>query len=140
MAHEIAHLLDRYEVGSTSLQRLSLPLVLIINHVFDLRFLSSKFVTPFLSLPYTRRLEHGSYILGLLIETEACFNPREAFKVFDRLESLQNEKRRAKRLKNTLVQVYSSTHIRTCEVACGISIRSIRGVQQPIFLPASEFG
>lgn len=107
LAHEIAHALNRHGVESMSLQRLLLPLVLIINQVFDVRFLSSIFVTLFLSLPYSRRLEHEADSVGLLVATEACYDPRVAPEVFERLASLQDEKGG---WKGSKIPAFMSTH------------------------------
>lgn len=91
LGHEIAHALNRHGVESMSLQRLLLPLVMVINQLVDARFMASLFVTLFLSLPYSRRLEHEADQIGLMLASEACYDPRVAPEVFGRLGALQNE-------------------------------------------------
>lgn len=89
LAHEIAHAINRHGVETMFLQRLIMPIVFIINQVFDMRILPSIFATVFLSLPYSRRLEYEADTVGLMLCTEACYDPRVAPGVFHRLAALQ---------------------------------------------------
>lgn len=114
LAHEIAHALNRHGVESMTLQRLLLPLVMIANQILDLRILPSIFVTLFLSLPYSRRLEHEADSVGLLLATEACYDARAAPGVFQRLATLQDEHGRGK---NSKLASFLSTHPHTEERA-----------------------
>lgn len=91
LGHEIAHALNRHGMESMSLQRLVLPIVMVLNQILDARWIPSLFVTLFLSLPYSRRLEHEADHVGLLLASEACYDPRVAPDVFGRLSALQNE-------------------------------------------------
>lgn len=91
MAHEITHALNRHSVETLSLQRILWPLVFLVNQIFDLRMLPTVFAHVFLSLPYSRKLEFEADKVGLLICTEACYNPKVAPGVFRRLEQLERQ-------------------------------------------------
>lgn len=119
LAHEIAHALNRHGVETMSLRRLIMPIVFVINQVFDLRILPSIFATLFLSLPYSRKLEYEADTVGLLLCTEACYDPRVAPGVFRRLDDLQGQYG-GKAANNRFASLFS-THPHTLERANRLS-------------------
>lgn len=116
LGHEISHALNRHGVETLSLRRIIWPLVFLINQIFDMRVLPSLFATVFLSLPYSRRLEYEADAVGLLLCTEACYNPEVAPDVFKRLAALQNENDKGGMM-NKKVATLFSTHPHTMERA-----------------------
>lgn len=115
LAHEIAHAINRHGVETMFFQRLMMPIIFLINQVFDLRTLPTLFATVFLSLPYSRRLEYEADTVGLLLCTEACYDPRVAPGVFHRLAALQGG-HGGKAVNNRVASLFS-THPHSVERA-----------------------
>lgn len=92
LAHEIAHALNRHGAETMHLHRLMMPVILITNHLFDSRVIPSILASLLLSLPYSRSLEYEADKVGLMLSTEACYDPKVAPEVFQILANAQNEK------------------------------------------------
>jgi len=91
LGHEIAHALNRHGVESMHLQRMILPIMLILDNIFEMRWLSSMLVSLLLSLPNSRKLEFEADEVGLILCAEACFDPRQAPIVFSNLAKVLEE-------------------------------------------------
>lgn len=115
LAHEIAHALNRHGAESMHLQRLLIPLLIILNQVFDMRWFPSMLVNFFVSLPYGRKLEYEADEVGLTLCAEACYDPRVAPDVFRRLGEIQNE--RSGSLLADKIEPFLSTHPQSKERA-----------------------
>ena len=92
LAHEIAHALNRHGAESMHLQRMLIPIIILLNDIFDSRWLGSLVVQLLMALPYSRRLELEADHVGLILSTEACFDPRVAPDVFSSLAAVQGER------------------------------------------------
>lgn len=115
LGHEIAHALNRHGAESMHLQRMLMPVLFLLNQVFDMRWMPSILITLLLSLPYSRRLEYEADEVGLHLCVEACYDPRVAPDVFKRLAELQN-RRSGTWMANT-VAPFLSTHPQSKERA-----------------------
>lgn len=115
LGHEIAHALNRHGAESMHLQRMLMPVLFLLNQIFDMRWTPSILITVLLSLPYSRKLEYEADEVGLHLCVEACYDPRAAPDVFKRLADLQ-KKRSGTWMANT-VAPFLSTHPQSKERA-----------------------
>lgn len=115
LGHEISHALNRHGAETMHLQRMLVPLLLLVNQLFDMRWVSSMLVSLTLSLPYSRKLEYEADEVGLHLCTEACFDPSVAPGVFKRLGDLEG--RRGGALLNNVIAPFLSTHPQSKERA-----------------------
>lgn len=115
LGHEIAHALNRHGAESMHLQRMLMPILFLLNQLFDLRWTPTVLITLLLSLPYSRKLEYEADEVGLRLCVEACYDPRAAPDVFRRLAQLQNE--RSGTWMANVVAPFLSTHPQSRERA-----------------------
>jgi len=85
LGHEIAHQLARHVAEGLSYGVLFSLIRLATMMVLDLGSLNDLFFKMILSLPHSRRHENEADYIGLLLMAEACFDPRAAEKVWQRM-------------------------------------------------------
>ena len=116
LAHEIAHAVNRHGAESMRLQHLMFSLIVILNTIFDSRWLGAVLATLFVRLPYSRRLEHEADHVGLILCAESCYDPSVAPVVFERLASLSEKGGQGGALQSKIAP-FLSTHPQTQERA-----------------------
>ena len=93
LSHEISHTLARHTAERVSRQVILLPLVLGTAYVFDISGqLSNTMVSLLLSLPNGRVQESEADHIGLLMMGEACYDPGEAVKFWERMTQYEKSR------------------------------------------------
>ena len=93
LSHEISHTLARHTAERVSRQIILLPLVLGTAYVFDISGqLSNTMVSLLLSLPNGRVQESEADHIGLLMMGEACYDPAQAVKFWERMTQYEKSR------------------------------------------------
>lgn len=91
LGHEIAHVVARHPAERMSNSFLTLGTVFLVSLLFDVSGqLSSMLVNLMWSLPNSRTQEAEADNIGLMMMSQACFNPEAAVKLWRRMQ--QQEK------------------------------------------------
>ncbi|PXF41567.1 Mitochondrial metalloendopeptidase OMA1 [Gracilariopsis chorda] len=91
LSHEIAHAINRHSAEKMQVQMLMLPLVVVLSAVLSSHMMSASVSKLLLELPYGRKLEREADAVGLIVMTEACYDPRKGPVVFDKLAAVTRE-------------------------------------------------
>lgn len=91
LAHEIGHATNRHAAEKIQMQMMLWPLKIIIVAVTDSLFISRSLTRLMLDLPFSRKLEREADEVGMMIMTEACYDPRKGPPVFDKLSAVFQE-------------------------------------------------
>ncbi|CAN8066241.1 unnamed protein product [Agarophyton chilense] len=91
LAHEIAHAVNRHSAEKMQMHTLLWPIALLLATVFNSHFMSASLTRLLLELPFGRSLEREADHVGMIILTEACYDPRKAPSIFDKLARVTGE-------------------------------------------------
>lgn len=119
LAHEIGHIVARHTAEKLSSQTIKFTLLMVSQFLFGLDFLTGNMLATYLlELPNSRTQEIEADLIGLRLMSRACYDPRAAPEMFERLSKLDDEKitffathpsseNRVKKLKEALPAAYS---------------------------------
>ncbi|KAF9927098.1 hypothetical protein FBU30_003486 [Linnemannia zychae] len=86
LGHEIAHQLARHSAEKLSFTKVALFFGVIFNIIFDPSFsMNSLFMNLGLMLPFSRKCETEADKIGLQLMAQACFDPRESVRMWQRM-------------------------------------------------------
>ncbi|KAI0566141.1 metallopeptidase Oma1 [Gracilaria domingensis] len=91
LSHEIAHAVNRHSAEKIQLQMLIWPLFVLLSAIFSSQMLSMSLTKLLLELPFGRKLEREADEVGMIIMTEACYDPRKGPSIFDKLAHATGE-------------------------------------------------
>lgn len=92
LAHEMAHALNRHAAEKVQLQMAAAMGVLAVRALLGWPGAPGVAAARLLlELPYGRRLEREADSVGLIVMTEACYDPRHGAAVFDKLAAATGE-------------------------------------------------
>lgn len=89
LGHEISHQLARHSAEKLSFAKILLALQITLSLFgIDPSFIFNRFTTNFLvMLPFSRKCEEEADDIGLMLMSQACFDPHEAINVWKRMEA-----------------------------------------------------
>eukprot|EP00871_Galdieria_phlegrea_P001466 jgi/Galph1/231/GphlegSOOS_G4990.1 len=85
LAHEIGHAVARHGAEKLAFMKVLFLLQFIINIFVNTHALNSFMINILANLPFSRKLETEADYIGLQLMVKACYDPREAPHVFERL-------------------------------------------------------
>lgn len=88
LGHEISHQLARHSAEKLSFAKILLALQITLSLFgVDPSFVFNRFTTNFLMMmPFSRKCEVEADDIGLMLMSQACFDPHEAIEVWRRME------------------------------------------------------
>ncbi|EME28414.1 Mitochondrial metalloendopeptidase OMA1 [Galdieria sulphuraria] len=117
LAHEIGHAVARHGAEKLAFMKVLFILQFIVNIFVNTHALNSFMINILANLPFSRKLETEADYIGLHLMAKACYDPREAPHVFERiakrnvnsppeyLSTHPADKHRVERLQSWLPQV-----------------------------------
>ncbi|KAF5350081.1 hypothetical protein D9756_009148 [Leucocoprinus leucothites] len=118
LSHEIGHVVARHSAERMSSQTVTFALLFVL-HFFGLDyFFTNAFQTIFFQLPNSRAQELEADLIGLRLMARACYDPKAAPEMFERMSKLGDRKidffdthpsseRRIKKLEEALPEAYT---------------------------------
>ncbi|OZJ02238.1 hypothetical protein BZG36_04545 [Bifiguratus adelaidae] len=91
LGHEIAHQLARHSAEKLSFAKIIFVGQLLISTVIDPSVLFNRlFYNLGIMMPFSRKCETEADFIGLQLMAQACYDPREAIKMWTRMEQLSH--------------------------------------------------
>ncbi|KAI9296788.1 hypothetical protein K502DRAFT_328809 [Neoconidiobolus thromboides FSU 785] len=89
LGHEVAHQIARHSAEKMSFNQLVYLGTFLISLITDPSFLFNKYFLELgIFLPFSRKCEIEADEIGLILASRACFNPKEALRVWERMSQL----------------------------------------------------
>ncbi|KAA8497021.1 Mitochondrial metalloendopeptidase OMA1 [Porphyridium purpureum] len=85
LAHEIGHARQRHGAEKMGTVQILLIVQLFLWAVLDLRFITDPLIHFIGTLPFSRKLENEADYVGLILMTEACYDPHASPDVFRKM-------------------------------------------------------
>ncbi|CAG8625420.1 5094_t:CDS:2 [Funneliformis caledonium] len=89
LGHEIGHQVARHSAEKLSFLKIVILAQLFLSIFIDPGFLARLFMEFGLMLPFSRKCEIEADYIGLLLMSQACYDPREASKIWERMSVAQ---------------------------------------------------
>lgn len=87
LGHEIAHQLARHSAEKLSFVKIVFALQLLLSLFIDPSFIFNRLFLNFgIMMPFSRKCETEADIIGLRLMSQACFDPYEAVRMWERMD------------------------------------------------------
>ncbi|KAG0265308.1 hypothetical protein BG011_005008 [Mortierella polycephala] len=127
LGHEIAHQLARHSAEKLSFTKIALLIGIVVSLVFDPSWSMQRIMMDLgMMLPFSRKCETEADRIGLQLIAQACFDPRESIKMWERMSSQErglslaflnthpSSKGRVAKLEEWMPEAMNTWHMSNC--------------------------